>query len=68
MGRPKPVRGGLIVMRLLVTALAAGGFYGSWLLVNTKGGPERAFLLIYAALAGGVSLIALGWAWKRHQF
>ena len=65
--RPKPARRSL-ALRLLVTVLAAGLLYDSWMWVNTDGGPERAFLMIYAALAAGFALLALAWAWKRHQF
>ena len=65
--RPKAPRRSL-VLRLLVTALAAGLLYGSWLWVNSDGGPERALLMIYAALAATFSLLALVWVWKRHLF
>lgn len=55
-------------MRLVVTALAVGLLLDSWMWVQGDGGPERAFLLIYAVLAAGFSLVALVWAWKRHPY
>lgn len=56
------------MVRLVVTALAAGLLYDSWLWVHSDGGPERAFLMIYAVLVAGAALLALVWAWKRHPF
>ncbi|HEX4905567.1 MAG TPA: hypothetical protein VFU93_08960 [Acidimicrobiales bacterium] len=55
-------------MRLVVTALAVGLLVDSWLWLHRDGGPERAFLFLYAALAGGFAITALAWAWKRHPY
>ena len=55
-------------MRLVVTALAVGLLADSWMWVNKDGGPERAFLFIYAALAVLFAVLALAWAWKRHPY
>lgn len=65
--RPRPVRRGTVV-RLVVTALAVGLLVDSWLWLQRDGGPEQAFLFLYAALAAGFAITALVWAWKRHPY
>ena len=55
-------------MRLVVTALAVGLLVYSWDWFHKGGGPERAFLFLYAALAAGLAVVVLVWAWKRHPY
>ena len=72
MPRPVPVRPRSVrrnpLVRVLVTALAVGLLVDSWLWINGEGGPERAFLFIYATLGAAFAVIALVWVWKRHSF
>ena len=65
--RARPVRRGAIA-RLVVTALAVGLLVYAWEWVQKGGGPERALVFLYAALATVVAAVALVWAWKRHPY
>jgi hypothetical protein len=56
------------LVRFVVTALAVGLLVDSWLWLQRDGGPERAFLFLYAILAAGLAVAALAWAWKRHPY
>ena len=56
------------VVRVVVTALAVGLLGNAWAWTQRAGGPERAFLFLYALLAAGVAVAALAWAWKRHPY
>jgi len=65
--RARPPRRSLVV-RLLVTALAAALTVGAWWSIDAYQGPETA---IGVVLGAPILVLAFGlvvWAWRRHPY